>query len=255
MSWFVQPDSIVRRIWGDADVVLLIFAGAAAEFALNRAVDWLFFTGNLPADPLGRLFSTAAYAQEIVFAEQEQAERTLKRIRAIHQAVEKQRGEYIPDWAHRDVLYLLVDYSERAYRAFHCPLTPAEQQELFEVFLRVGNGLGIPDLPQDYESWTVDRQHHLEQDLAFSPHTQALYAAYRRALGALRYALILQFQVMVVPERVRQLLSLPRRSWLTPLVPLYSMSIRLGLRSLVHRVLIPPQHFDAVERMQVPVSQ
>ncbi len=43
---FVDRRSIVRRIWGDPNLVLLIFAGAAAEFALNRAVDWLFFTAN-----------------------------------------------------------------------------------------------------------------------------------------------------------------------------------------------------------------
>jgi len=60
MDAFVRKGSIVRRIWGDADLVLLVFAGAAAEFALNRAVDWLFVTGALPRDPLGRLFSTAA---------------------------------------------------------------------------------------------------------------------------------------------------------------------------------------------------
>lgn len=66
---FVPEDSIVRRVWGDPDLVLLIFAGAAAEFALNRAVDWLFFTGNVPQDPIGRLFSTVRYAQEIVFAD------------------------------------------------------------------------------------------------------------------------------------------------------------------------------------------
>jgi len=47
---FVDRRSIVRRIWGDPDLVLLIFAGAAAEFALNRAVDWLFFTGEIPRD-------------------------------------------------------------------------------------------------------------------------------------------------------------------------------------------------------------
>jgi len=52
---FVDRRSIVRRIWGDPDLVLLIFAGAAAEFALNRAVDWLFFTGEIPRDPIGRL--------------------------------------------------------------------------------------------------------------------------------------------------------------------------------------------------------
>ena len=53
---FVDRRSIVRKIWGNPDLVLLVFAGAAAEFALNRAVDWLFFTGEIPRDPIGRLF-------------------------------------------------------------------------------------------------------------------------------------------------------------------------------------------------------
>ena len=115
-SDFVTRGSIVRKIWGDTELVLLIFAGSAAEFALNRAVDWLFFTGRLPADPVGRLFSTVRYAREIVFAEKETAERTLARINAIHGAVEQERGQSIPEWAFRDVLYMLIDYSERAHR-------------------------------------------------------------------------------------------------------------------------------------------
>src|SRR5688500_7691731 len=78
---FVAADSIVRRIWGNGDMVLLVFAGSAAEFALNRAVDWLFFTGELPRDPMGRLFTTAGYSQYIVFADAATATRTLDRIR------------------------------------------------------------------------------------------------------------------------------------------------------------------------------
>jgi len=74
---FVDRHSIVRTIWGDPDLVLLIFAGSAAEFALNRAVDWLFFTGEIPRDPIGRLFSTVRYAQEIVFVDEERARQTL----------------------------------------------------------------------------------------------------------------------------------------------------------------------------------
>ena len=65
----MKEDSVVRRIWGKGDTILFIFAGAAAEFALNKAVDWLYFTGRLPADPLARLFSTVSYARIIVFAE------------------------------------------------------------------------------------------------------------------------------------------------------------------------------------------
>src|SRR6478736_1429598 len=112
MRPFVAPGSIVRCIWGDADTILFAFAGSAAEFALNRAVDWLFYTGKLPGDPMGRLFSTARFAREIVFDDEETARRTLARIRAAHETVERSRGGSIPDWAHRDVLYMLIDYSE-----------------------------------------------------------------------------------------------------------------------------------------------
>lgn len=140
---FVRPDSIVRRIWGDADVVLLVFAGAAAEFALSRAADWLFVTGALPRDPLGRLFATAAVAREIAPGARDRAERALAGIRAAHAAVERRRGGHIPDRAHRAVLYLLVDYSERAFETLHRCLTPAEREELYDVFRRVGAGLGL----------------------------------------------------------------------------------------------------------------
>ena len=68
MELFVEKDSIVREIWGKSDTVLFIFAGASAEFALNKSVDWLYFTGKLPSDPLGRLFSTVKYAKSIVFS-------------------------------------------------------------------------------------------------------------------------------------------------------------------------------------------
>ena len=42
MELFVEINSIVRKIWGKSDTVLFIFAGASAEFALNKAVDWLY---------------------------------------------------------------------------------------------------------------------------------------------------------------------------------------------------------------------
>jgi hypothetical protein len=63
IKYFVDKQSVVRQIWGKTDTILFIFAGASAEFALNKAVDWLYFTGKLPADPPGRLFSTVSYAK------------------------------------------------------------------------------------------------------------------------------------------------------------------------------------------------
>ena len=255
MEPFVRPGSIVQRIWGDVDLVLLTFAGAAAEFALNRAVDWLFVTGALPSDPLGRLFSTAAYAQDIAFADVTRAHLTFARIRAAHEAVERQRAGRIPAWAHRDVLYLLVDYSERAFHAVHRPLTADERQELWAVFRRVGEGLGIPGLPEGYSGWQADRERHLARDLAFSDHTAELYASYRRHLGPWRYALLRQVQAALVPECVRRLLELPERSWTRPLLRLYPAVAALGLRRLLQRALVPPEHLPALQRLEHPLAR
>src|ERR1041384_7996090 len=110
-EYFVDKTSIVRQIWGKSDTILFIFAGASAEFALNKAVDWLYFTGRLPADPLGRLFSTVSYSRAIIFSEKHVALRAIDAMTAIHAGVEGKRAISIPDWAYRDVLFMLVDYS------------------------------------------------------------------------------------------------------------------------------------------------
>ena len=246
MTDFVRRGSIVRTIWGDGDMVLLVFAGSAAEFALNRAVDWLFFTGKLPGDPIGRLFATASYAQQIVFADELTASFTLERIRAVHEAVERKRGESIPEWAHRDVLYMLIEYSERAFELLARPLSADEQSELYEVFHRVGIGLGIPDLPPSYTSWRGDRDRHLRRDLLRGEGTEALYAQYRKHLGAWRYRLLLRVQAVLAPEHVRDLLRLRSAEWLRPLVRLYPILVRAGLRSIIQRVLMPSRYLEAV---------
>jgi hypothetical protein len=242
----VAPGSIVRRIWGDGDMLLLVFAGSAAEFALNRAVDWLFFTGKLPGDPIGRLFATASYGQKIVFADVLTAATTLDRIRAVHLAVERQRGQPIPDWAHRDVLYMLIDYSERAHELLARPLTADEQGELYDVFYRVGTGLRIPGLPPTYSGWRADRERHLRRDLVRGEGTAALYAQYRIHLGPWRYRLLLRIQAILAPEHVRSLLGLKSAEWLRPLLRVYPILVSAGLRSIVQRLLMPARYLPAV---------
>src|SRR5258708_33651174 len=93
--WFVGKDLIGREIWGKADVQLFIFAGAAAEFALNKEVDWLYFTGRLPADPVARLFSTVAYGRQIIFSEDKTSLAAIDQITAIHSNVAKNRDAQI----------------------------------------------------------------------------------------------------------------------------------------------------------------
>jgi uncharacterized protein (DUF2236 family) len=227
-------------------MVLLVFAGAAAEFALNRAVDWLFFTGTVPRDPIRRLFATASYAQHIVFADALTASNTFERIRSIHLAVERQRGQSIPEWAHRDVLYMLIDYSERAHELLDRRLTSDDHNELYDVFYRVGIGLGIRDLPTSYIAWRADRDRHLRRDLLRSDGTTALFAQYRTHLGPWRYRLLLRVQSILTPEHVRGLLRLKPAKWLRPALCVYPILVRAGLRSLVRRLLMPSTYLLAV---------
>ncbi|WP_205502113.1 oxygenase MpaB family protein [Rufibacter psychrotolerans] len=239
MQFFVEKDSVVREIWGKGDTILFIFAGSAAEFALNKAVDWLYFTGRLPADPLGRLFSTVAYARQIVFSPLEAANKTIDKMAHIHAGVEAKRGAKIPDWAYRDVLFMLIDYSIRSYEVLERELTLSEKAEVFDVFYRVGYRMGLQGLPQTYEQWLISREEHLQQDLASSHYTQDLFKQYQKHLGNIRYRLLLEAQIMVVPDRVKQLLGFRKISLISPLLQSYKVSRYLKLDWFLKSVILP----------------
>ena len=252
MKQFVHPASIVRTIWGRGDTILLIFAGASAEFALNKSVDWLYFTGKLPADPLGRLFSTVAYAQQIVFAEEEKALAAIDHITAIHRGVEEKRGARIPASAYLDVLFLLVGYSIRAYELLERKLRPEEKAEVFAVFSRVGERMGLADMPVSYPDFEQRREQHLRDNLERSRFSRDLYGRYRSNLGFVRYQLLLQAQVLLLPRRVRRLLELPALPVLYPVVQLYKLIYLLRLDKGIKTLLLPAQYRAQVFRLDLP---
>ncbi|MCW3074772.1 MAG: hypothetical protein JWP69_1841 [Flaviaesturariibacter sp.] len=249
MKPFVANDSIVREIWGKSDTILFIFAGASAEFALNKAVDWLYFTGRLPADPLGRLFSTVSYARQIVFAPEEEALKAIDKITAIHKGVEAARGATIPDWAYRDVLFLLIHYSIAAFELLERKLTGEEKAELYNVFLQIGMRMGLKDLPANYTAWLPVRAAHLQEDLIKSHFTTDLYLQYRKHLGAFRYGVLKEGQKLVVPELVAKLLGLTKPSLLTPIVPLYKFSRVIRLDSLIKKALLPAAYSKQIKAL------
>jgi hypothetical protein len=250
MDAFVGPQSIVRRVWGDADLLLLVFAGAAAEFALNRAADWLFVTGALPRDPLGRLFATAASAQRIALGSRAEAARALAAIRAAHHAVERRRGGRIPDWAHRDVLYLLVDYSERAFAALPPPphraraggavrRLPARRRgarhpRAARRLRGVGGGPGAPHgaRPGVHRAHGGALRGLPPRARPLAPRAAAARAGRARPRCAC---------APCSASRARP--SSAGSSGSTPAVA------RLGLRPAVRRALVPPAQLDAVRRL------
>lgn len=247
MDYFVAENSVVRQIWGKGDTVLFIFAGASAEFALNKAVDWLYFTGRLPSDPLGRLFSTVSYARKIVFSQEKDALQAIDTMAAIHANVEANRGASIPDWAYRDVLFMLIDYSIRSYEVLERKLTLAEKEEVFLVFNRVGNRMGLTGLPNTFEEWLQMRNEHLEQNLTYSKYTGDLFRQYRKHLGMVRYFILLEAQALVVPQQVRTLLRFRNSSLLKPVLWLYKVSRTIKADRILKGAILPPKYKNEIK--------
>jgi hypothetical protein len=251
MQDFVTKDSVVRKIWGKSDTVLFIFAGAAAEFALNKAVDWLYFTGRLPADPIGRLFSTVRYARNIIFCPEEEANRTIDNIRKIHTAVEQNRGSTIPEWAYRDVLFMLIHYSIASYELLEKKLSGEEKEDVYDVFYRFGARMGLKELPATYNEWLPVREQHLQTDLRKSDYTVDLFKQYKKHLGGFRYRVLIEGQKMVVPHKVHTLLNFKRIHWLVPVVPLYKFSRLIKMDWLIKNLLLPREYKKEIKELDV----
>ncbi len=251
MQFFVEKNSIVRKIWGKSDTVLFIFAGASAEFALNKAVDWLYFTGKLPADPLGRLFSTVRYARKIVFSSSEEAHAAIDTLRQIHGTVEQNRGFSIPDWAYRDVLFMLIHYSITSYELLEKKLSDEEKEEVYNVFYRVGARMGLKKLPLTYIEWLPVRDEHLMDDLQKSAYTADLFKQYKKHLGAMRFKVLIEGQKLVVPDRVKELLQFSDFSLLAPVVPVYKISRLMKMDWLLKSILLPSDYKDQINELDV----
>jgi len=251
MQFFVERDSVVRKIWGKSDTILFIFAGSAAEFALNKAVDWLYFTGKLPADPLSRLFSTVEYARKMVFSPQDEAHATIDALRQIHSSVEQSRGFSIPDWAYRDVLFMLIHYSITSYELLERKLSDEEKEEVYRVFYNVGARMGLKELPTAYSAWLPIRQSHLMANLQKSEYTTDLFQQYRKHLGELRFRVLMEGQKLVVPQRVKELLNFSNYSLLTPVVPLYKLSRKIKLDWLFRTILLPSEYKEQIDELDV----
>ncbi|MCH4823382.1 DUF2236 domain-containing protein [Gramella lutea] len=249
MDYFVKKDSIVREIWGKSDTILFIFAGASAEFALNKGVDWLFYTGRLPEDPLGRLFSTVEYARKIVFSPKHEAETAIQKINTIHASVEGSRGKSIPDWAYRDVLFMLIDYSIRSCEILKRPLSYSEKEEVLEVFHRVGKGMHMRELPNSFEDFKSMRKNHLEQHLAYGDFSRELYRQYRKHLGYFRYRLLIETQILICPKTVKKIMFFRKVSVLSPLLFFYRFSRKINLDWLLKSLILPSEYKSQIKSL------
>jgi hypothetical protein len=134
---------------------------------------------------------------------------------------------------------MLIDYSIRSTELLGHRLTEADKMEVFDVFHRVGARMGLKGLPNDYLHWHKMRAGYLMTNLVRSPYTDDLYRQYQRHLGIFRYYLLRQVQTLLVPKKVRQLLSLPRLPLFYPLIILYRVARWLKFDRLIKALVLP----------------
>ena len=109
----------------------------------------------------------------------------------------------------------------------------------------------IRGLPTGYAEWRKDRRLHLERDLEYTAYTKDLYNQYRQHFGEWQYRILLDVQALIVPHRVRRLLNLSADNPLSYLIWSYGIVDILGLQTLVRRALLPAEHRQAVERLNL----
>ncbi len=248
-TYFVPHGSIVRNIWANSDTILVLFAGAAAEFALNKAVDWLYYTGKLPNDPIGRLFSTVAYARNIVFATETKAYKTIDDIVHIHAHVEQARGAIIPMEAYRDVLYMLIHYSIAAFECMERPMKYKEKEEVYSVFYTMGLRMQIADLPVNYKQWQQSRLAHLQQNLRFSMHSKDLFQRYKKQLGSFRFWVLKTVQAYIVTTEVSMLLEFRKPVLARPILNVYKLCKKLKIDRSIKSVLLPRTYLAQINAL------
>ncbi|MCH5598614.1 oxygenase MpaB family protein [Niabella ginsengisoli] len=182
-----------------------------------------------------RAFSTVTYAKEIVFSPTDKAHKAIDVITQIHKGVEQNRGSAIPDWAYRDVLFMLIHYSIASYELLEHHLTDIEKNEVYNVFYRVGVRMNLKDLPPTYQDWLPVRKEHLDNNLQKSNYSIDLFKQYKKHLGVVRFKILVEGQKLVVPRRVKELLHFNNFSLLAPLVPVYKLSRLIKMDGLLKK--------------------
>jgi hypothetical protein len=239
---------ITRAIWGDAENILLIYAGSAAEFALNPENHWLFYTGKLPSDPLRRFEGTLRYQRKLFFTPQEAVPALARQIKHMHSEVEKRRSQEqgeikISSHAYLQVFSMLIEYGILGYEYLHCrKMPPPERETYFNDMRAIALMMEIRDFPEDYYEYLDRRTRMVVNELQCNVLTWELMEVYRKNLARVSYWGLLQFQARFIHPTLAGRLELRTNrifGWVYWLYP------RLRFQPLFNRLftlMISPNH-------------
>ncbi len=146
---------------------------------------------------------------------------------------------------------MLIHYSIAAQEILEHKLSGSEKEDVYDVFYRFGKRMNLQGLPTNFREWQNVRKYDLEHDLEKSKFSIDLYKQYKKHLGAFRYRVLLEGQILVVPEKVKELLNLRSFSFLKPVLPLYKLSRKMRMDGVVKSLILPAQYKKEIEEMDV----
>ena len=141
---------------------------------------------------------------------------------------------------------MLIGYSISAYELLHRKLSGSEKQEAFDVFLRIGDRMGIPGLPQTYDEFRVMRESHLRENLHRSRFTDDLFRQYKKHLGPLRFRIMVESQKLVVPKPVGELLGHQKGSVFPLMISAYKFSRKLKADRFLKSLILPKMYKEQI---------
>ena len=146
---------------------------------------------------------------------------------------------------------MLIHYSIASFEVLERKLTDAEKEEVFDVFYRLGKRMNLQGLPENYSVWLTVREYDLEHDLSKSNYSLDLYKQYKKHLGAFRFRVLLEGQIIIIPDKVRRLLHFRKFSLLSPFVPLYKVSRLLKLDGFIKSIILPPAYKKEFKELDI----
>jgi hypothetical protein len=106
----------------------------------------------------------------------------------------------------------------------------------------MGIRMGLKGLPETFEAWEKMRQEHLQQNMQHSNYTDDLFQQYRKHLGAVRYRILIETQILVVPPKVREMLGFRKVSLMNPIIAIYKVSRSLKLDWVLKELILPKKY-------------
>ena len=225
-GYFPRGSSVLRRVHG-ARIVGVLYGQRAL---LMQATHPLAFAGLLANTtgldaPFRRLTHTAKTMEKVFFGTREEADRELRRVRALHQRVRgtisEPAGPHPAGSAYRAddpefllwILACLADSAQATYERFVRRLRDSERERFWQDYRLLGELFALPALraPATYADYRAYMRERLASpDLHVTEEARAIgkQVAFRLPLPAQRQAAlpVINFAVVgLLPPRVREL--------------------------------------------------